>query len=347
MLNLDGMVIFETDRLIIRQYTLADEEDFFRLNGDAEVMKYIREAKSRQECNIFLKRNLAFYKQHPLMGRWAMVEKASNKFCGSFAVIPVETADSTRHSEIQLGYALLKEHWGKGYATESTLAGRQYAFDIMKLPVIVAITDTANIASQKVLLRSGFEQQPDIWEANRPLCYFTSRNPNVIETERLHLFPLTISQLELYLKGKDGLEQALGLTPFGRVVAPQVKDQVSNITLPKMRAAMDDDYLFYTFWLVVDKLSRTIVAELGFKGPPVDGGRVEIGYGTMPPMQGKGYMTEAVKGILQWAAARKDISVVLAETNEANTPSIRVVEKNGFERIGVQSDNLLWRKLVK
>ncbi len=74
----------------------------------------------------------------------------------------------------------------------------------------------------------------------------------------------------------------LGLTSFGRTVAPQVKDLVTKITLPKMREAMDDDYLFHTFWLVVDKLSKTIVAELGFKGPPVDGGRVEIGYGTMP-----------------------------------------------------------------
>lgn len=341
------MVIFETDRLIIRRYTLADDENFFRLNGDPEVMKYIREAKSRQECSIFLKRNLAYYEQQPLLGRWAMIEKASNEFCGSFAVIPVETVDANRHSEIQLGYALLKGHWGKGYATESTVGGMQYAFDILKLPVIVAITDTANIASQKVLLRSGFEQQPDIMEANRPLCYFKSKNPNVIETERLHLFPLTISQLELYLNGKDGLEQLLGLTPFGRTVAPQVKDTVTNITLPKMREAMDDDYLFHTFWLVVDKTNKTIVAELGFKGAPYDGGRVEIGYGTMPPMQGKGYMTEAVNGILQWAAARKDVTVVLVETNADNRASIRVVEKNGFEMVDKRAENLYWTKLVK
>ncbi len=60
------------------------------------------------------------------MGRWTTVEKASNEFIGSFAVIPVESTDSSRQTEIQLGYALLKDHWGKGYATESTLAGRKY-----------------------------------------------------------------------------------------------------------------------------------------------------------------------------------------------------------------------------
>ncbi len=341
------MVIFETERLVIRQYTPADEENFFRLNGDPEVMKYIREPRDRQECNIFLKRNLSFYEQNPLMGRWAMIEKASDAFVGSFAIIPVETTDHSRHSEIQLGYALLKDHWGRGYATESTRAGRKYAFDIMKLPLIVAITETANIASQKVLLRSGFIQQANIQEGKKPLCYFTSRNPNVIETERLHLFPLTLPQLELYLKANDGLEKELGLMPFGRTMAPQVKDMVTKFTLPKIYEAVEDDYLFYTFWLVVDKQSRVIVAEMGFKGPPVDGGRVEIGYGTMPAMQNKGYMTEAVNGMLQWAASRKDIRLVLAETRASNAPSIRVVEKNGFETISRQGENIWWRKLLK
>jgi [ribosomal protein S5]-alanine N-acetyltransferase len=340
------MVVFETDRLVIRRYTLADEENFFRLNGDPEVMKYIREPKDRKECTIFLKRNLVFYDQNPLMGRWAIIEKASNEFIGSFAVIPVETTDSSRHSEIQLGYALLKDHWGKGYATESTMAGRRYVFDVMKLPLVVAITEPANIASQKVLLRCGFVQQSNIQEGNKPLCYFTCRNPNIIETERLHLFPLTLPQLLLYLKANDELEMALGLTPFGRTMAPQVKDMVSKFTVPKILEAMEEDYLFYTFWLVVDKQSKVIVAELGFKGPPVDGGRVEIGYGTMPTMQGKGYMTEAVKGMLQWAAARKDIKVVLAETNADNIPSIRVVEKTGFEQMGKHGENLYWKKRV-
>lgn len=340
------MTIFETDRLIIRRYTPADQDNFNRLNGDPEIMRYIREAKDPQECVVILKRNIAFYQQHPLMGRWAMIEKASGAFIGSFAIIPVETVDQSRHAEIQIGYALLKEYWGKGFATESTLSGRQYAFDVMKLPKIVAITEIKNIASQKVLLRSGFVQQHNIVEANRALCYFDSLNPNAIETERLHLFPLTIPQLELYLKANDELEEALGLVPFGRTMAPQVHDMVKKITLPKMKEAAAADYLFYTFWLVVDKQSKTIVAEMGFKGPPVDGGRVEIGYGTMPAMQGKGYMTEAVQGMLQWAAGRSDVKLVLAETHTSNLPSIRVVEKNGFEQVSKQGENLWWRKLV-
>ena len=70
-------------------------------------------------------------------------------------------------------------------------------------------------------------------------------------------------------------------------------------------------------------------------------------YSLLPKYWGQGYMTEAVNGLLQWAAARNDISLVLAETNVGNIPSMRVVEKNGFERMGKQGENFYWKKPMK
>lgn len=333
-------VIFETERLIIRRFTRADEENFFRLNGDPEVMRYIREPKSRSECAVFLLQNMVAYEQAPLMGRWAMLEKDTQQFIGSFAIIPVET-----RTEIQLGYALLKEYWGRGYAAESTLAGKQYAFDIMKLPQITAVTQTPNIASQKVLLKCGFVQQPNIMLDEKEVCFFTCRNPHVIETERLLIFPLTFAQLLVYLEAGNKLERSLHLAQTGRTISPYVIESVTQYTLPKMKAATGTDHLFYTFWLVVDKCARVIVAELGFKGPPA-GGNVEIGYGTMPSFEGKGFMTEAVGGILKWAGTRADINGVLAETHAGNEASIRIVQKNGFQQFDRQGDMLWWKAKV-
>jgi ribosomal-protein-alanine N-acetyltransferase len=63
----------------------------------------------------------------------------------------------------------------------------------------------------------------------------------------------------------------------------------------------------------------------------------------MPAMQHKGYMTEAVSGLLQWVAQRDDVNTVLAEIHAANTPSIRVVEKNGFTQFDQKGD-MLWYK---
>jgi ribosomal-protein-alanine N-acetyltransferase len=165
-------IIFETERLYIRHYTKADADYFFQLNGDPAVMQYIREPKSREACDLFLVQTIDYYKQHPQLGRWAMLEKDTDVFVGSFAVIPVENT-----LNIQLGYALLSQHWGKGYATESTKGGMQYAFNVMGLEKIFAITQVPNIASQKVLLKSGFVQIENIVENGRELFYFTASRP--------------------------------------------------------------------------------------------------------------------------------------------------------------------------
>ena len=160
-------IVFETERLIVRKYTDADEENFYRLNSDPEVVRYIREPKSREECRRFLNENITFYQQQPLMGRWALMQKQPELFIGSFAIIPVE-----KSADIQLGYALLKEYWGQGYATEITRAGLIYAKDVMKLDSIVGITEAPNIASQKVLLNCGFElDETKVEKGKEILCY--------------------------------------------------------------------------------------------------------------------------------------------------------------------------------
>jgi len=149
---MEGNIIFQTDRLIVRQYVFeTDAENFFLINGDEEVMRYIRAPKSREECDEFLKQNIETYKTNPLMGRWAVHDKVSGRYVGSFAFIPVEGTE-----ESQLGYALLREYWGKGFATELTKEGIKYVFSKTRLDEVYGITVAENTDSQKVLLKSGF-----------------------------------------------------------------------------------------------------------------------------------------------------------------------------------------------
>lgn len=145
------MTILTSERLYVRRFTLDDEEIFFRLNGDEEVMRYIRPAKSREESKAFLIENLQFYEDHPGLGRWAMLQKDTDEFVGTFSLLPLEHTN-----DVHIGYALLKEHWGKGYAAEIVGAGINYAFDVLQLSSIVAVTYEANAPSQKVLLKNGF-----------------------------------------------------------------------------------------------------------------------------------------------------------------------------------------------
>jgi ribosomal-protein-alanine N-acetyltransferase len=144
-------ILFETERLFVRRYTDEDFEIFFRMSGDEELMQYIRPAQSREECLEFFTKNNAAYAERPQLGRWALLSKENKETVGSFGVLPLPNTE-----EIQLGYVLLKEHWGKGYAAEAVQGAIRYCFEKLQLDSIVAVTEVPNTASQKVLLRNGF-----------------------------------------------------------------------------------------------------------------------------------------------------------------------------------------------
>jgi RimJ/RimL family protein N-acetyltransferase len=161
------MMIFETNRLLVRTYNENDKENFFLLNGSEEVMRYIRPVKTREECDAFLLEVTAYSEAEKLYGRWAVEDKLTKAFVGSFAIIPVEGKE-----QMQLGYALLKEHWRKGYATELTVAGLHYVFTKTPLDPIYAYTEGPNISSQKVLLKAGFKPNGSYNEKGKEIVGF-------------------------------------------------------------------------------------------------------------------------------------------------------------------------------
>ena len=87
-----------------------------------------------------------------------------------------------------------------------------------------------------------------------------------------------------------------------------------------------------------------MVGDLCFVGEPDDQGRAELGYGTYEEHQGKGYMTEAVGAVVQWALAQSGVQSVVASTEKQNIPSFRVLEKNGFQKYE-ETDTLYYWKI--
>jgi ribosomal-protein-alanine N-acetyltransferase len=166
----------------------------------------------------------------------------------------------------------------------------------------------------------------------------------MIETSRLLIIPLNAEELGLYVISNEMLERKLQLTVSGRKVMPDIRKKVQEEILPKMKDAAGDAYLFFTFWVAVEKISRMIVAELGFKGVPDENAEIEIGYGTYPDQRGKGYMTEAVLGICKWIEGRPEVLGIIAETEESNKASIEVLQKNRFILSDKKNRVLWWKK---
>lgn len=162
------MIIFETERLRVRTLQADDYENFFRLQGDPEVMRFIRPVKTREESDAILDEMLRS-PEPELGGRWMVEEKKGNTFAGTFALIPLpyDTA------KMQLGYAFIPSAWGKGYATELTIAGLAYCQTKTSLKEIYAITEIPNIASQRVLQKAGFHLLLRRDHEGKPLLVYT------------------------------------------------------------------------------------------------------------------------------------------------------------------------------
>lgn len=155
-----------------------------------------------------------------------------------------------------------------------------------------------------------------------------------IETERLILLALSIDQLEIYGTDMEVLGRQLEIPMMGNTRQIKVVHAI-DLMLEKMCSAPLSDHPWLTYWLIIPKAEPAGVGLIGFRGPPDEHGEVVIGYGIDPFYQNRGYMTEAVKALVEWAFQYPACKTIVAEVVKTNIPSIRVLEKVGARRVKV------------
>lgn len=165
----------------------------------------------------------------------------------------------------------------------------------------------------------------------------------VIETERLILKPLSYLQLLKYIKADNSLETELNLCETSRTISPELKEALEQTILPHV-ADISKNYLYSTLWTVISKADNKMVGDLCFVGEPNSNGEVEIGYGTYDEFQRRGFMTEAVGGMIEWAKQQPDAKAIIASTDKTNVASDTILQKNQFVKTG-ESDELYHWKL--
>jgi RimJ/RimL family protein N-acetyltransferase len=148
-------IFLETDRLVLRRFGESDGSNLVELDGDPEVMRFINggRATPREEIEReILPAFLGHYERYAGFGFWAAIEKSTGRFLGWFHLRPAEEAPA---GELELGYRLRKDAWGKGYATEGSRALIDKAFAELGVARVVASTMVVNVASRRVLEKAG------------------------------------------------------------------------------------------------------------------------------------------------------------------------------------------------
>lgn len=148
-----------------------------------------------------------------------------------------------------------------------------------------------------------------------------------------------------YIKNDHSLEAELKLNNSSMVLSPLLKEALEKSILPSLKDK-NKNHLFSTLWTVIDKDENRSVADVCFQGEPNDKGEIEIGYGTYEQFKGKGYMTEAVQGMINWAKKQEKIKAIIASTDKKNVASYTILVKNDFKKNGESEEQFNWHLFV-
>ena len=167
-----------------------------------------------------------------------------------------------------------------------------------------------------------------------------SINSLAIRTARLELVAATPKLAELAVGDGRALADKLRVH-LPPVWPPPLNDHDSQLFTARQLAA-DPGSVGWSAWYFIDASERVLCGQGGFYAPPQDGA-VEIGYSIVESFQQRGYATEAVGALIEWAFAQPGVERVIAHTYRHLRPSIRVMEKNGLIYLGVGDEEGLVR----
>lgn len=140
--------IIETERLILRPLTVADDADAFEWHGDPEVNRYmVYPLYTDVEQSRAWIAGLG-----PNENEFGFELKSTGRVIGAGGIKYIAGEDAW-----ELGYNLSRAYWGKGYATEASKALIRWAYDTQGARDFIACHATVNAASGNVIRKCGFE----------------------------------------------------------------------------------------------------------------------------------------------------------------------------------------------
>ena len=163
-----------------------------------------------------------------------------------------------------------------------------------------------------------------------------------LQTERLLLIALNLEQLDLALYHQHRLAEQLHIYIDADVFSEESR-QAMMIKMARMSHIERSLHPWYTYFLIVQAEDRRAVGVCGFKGSPTPAGWAEVGYAMHPGYRNRGYMTETVRSMVQWAFQQESCTCVTAETLRDNFASQRVLQKAGLALDRAGENMVYWR----
>ena len=160
-----------TERLVLRRLSIDDSEMMYNnWARDKQVTKYLRWNAHRSWGETA--ETLNEWEKHyndPKFYQWGITDKHSEVLMGTISLCPAPMLKTGWHLNTErlgapweVGYALGRKWWNKGYMTEALCAVRDYWFDTVGADWLAAVHANENIASAAVLEKAGFVYDHDV-----------------------------------------------------------------------------------------------------------------------------------------------------------------------------------------
>lgn len=171
--------MLQSQRLYYRELVPEDAEDMFVLDSNPEVHRYLgnKPVKDIQKIREVIAMVREQYRTNGI-GRMAVLLKDTDEFIG-WAGLKLDRNVNGHDRFYDIGYRLIQEHWGRGYATEANTFFIKRAFNSLKFAKLNASALTANGASCHVLEKTGL-QFVETFDYDGEECrWYELLNPNL------------------------------------------------------------------------------------------------------------------------------------------------------------------------
>lgn len=161
------MLTLVTPRLLLRRLTPDDKPSLYALLGNPDTMRWYPRPWSSAEIDLWLDRQFAMYPNGS--GKFAVVLLASGEFLGDCGPTWFDVDGA---QELEIGYRLLPQHWGKGYATEAASAILSYARNSIHKPDPISLIRPGNLASRRVADKNGARLEKIVFWRDYDHCVY-------------------------------------------------------------------------------------------------------------------------------------------------------------------------------
>jgi len=325
-------MIIETERLLLREYTMNDFDALYEILSDAETMQHYPAPYDEAGTRRWIEWNLDNYSKYGF-GLWAVILKENGEFIGDCG-LTIQNIDGESLPEI--GYHINKKYWRRGLAKEAAQAVRDWAFENTEYPSLYSYCKYTNVASYKTAKAIGMHFEKEYPDAADGITYVsvihrseaelrkTMNSGKILETTRLILRRWEDSDAEdLYKYACDpDVGPIAGWPPHQSI--EESRDVIRNVFNGEEA---------YAVCLKEDgKAIGAIELKLnGHTDMTERDDECELGYWLGKPFWGRGIMPEAVKEMLRHAFEDCGMQKVWIGYYEGNTRSKRVQEKCGFK----------------